>query len=75
MPRAKKILGDRVCIMGNVPMSLLSTGTPDQVKEYCKKLLDSVGTDGGFIMSSAAVLDDAKVENVRAMVDFTREYR
>jgi len=74
MAKAKKILGDRVCIMGNVPMSLLATGSADQVKDYCRTLLNAVGTDGGFIMSSAAVLDDAKVENVRAMVDFTREY-
>ncbi len=74
MAKAKRILGDRVCIMGNVPMSLLATGTPDQVKEYCRTLLNSVGSEGGFIMSSAAVLDDARVENVRALVDFTREY-
>lgn len=75
MARAKRILGDRVCIMGNVPMSLLATGTADRVKDYCRTLLNSVGTDGGFILSSAAVLDDAKVENVRALVDFTREYQ
>lgn len=74
MPRARKILGDRVCIMGNVPMSLLSTGTAPQVRKYCRMLLDTVGKDGGFIMSSAAVLEEAKVENVRALVDFTREY-
>ena len=60
--------------MGDVPMSLLSTGTVDQVKEYCKKLIDTAGKDGGFIMSSAANLDDAKLDNVKALVDFTREY-
>jgi hypothetical protein len=74
MAEARKILGDRVCIMGNVPMSLLATGTANQVKEYCNNLLDSLGSGGGFIMSSAAVLDDAGVENVRAMIDCTREY-
>jgi len=73
MVKAKRILGDRVCIMGNVPMSLLATGTATQVKDYCRTLLDSVGTDGGFIMSSAAVLDDARTENVRALIDFTRD--
>jgi uroporphyrinogen-III decarboxylase len=60
--------------MGNVPMSLLATGTTDQVREYCRTLLDSAGRDGGFIMSSAAVLENARVENVRAMVDFTRDH-
>ncbi len=56
-------------------MSLLATGTVAQVKEYCKKIVDSVGRDGGYIMNSAAVLDDAKFENVRALIDSTRELR
>ncbi len=74
MVKAKAILGRKVCIMGDVPMSLLATGTVDQVKEYCKKLIDTAGRDGGFIMSSAANLDDAKFENAKTLVDFTREY-
>ena len=74
MVKAKEIVGKKACIMGDVPMSLLATGTPDQVKEYCKRLIEVAGKDGGFIMSSAANLDDAKAENARALVDFTREY-
>jgi hypothetical protein len=74
MAKAKAILGRKACIMGDVPMSLLSTGTVDQVKEYCKRLIDTAGKDGGFIMSSAANLDDAKLDNAKALVDFTREY-
>ena len=74
MKKAKEILGGRVCIMGNVPMSLMVSGTPDEVKDYCKKTIDIAGKEGGYIMSAAAVLDDAKPENVRAMVDITREY-
>jgi uroporphyrinogen-III decarboxylase len=72
--KAKEILGDTVCIRGNVPLSILATGTPEQVKEYCKKLIDMVGKDGGFIMDASTGLDDAKPENVRAMFEFTREY-
>lgn len=72
--KAKEILGKTVCIRGNVPLSTLSTGTPDDVKAYCKELIDVVGKDGGFIMDASTVLDDAKPENVRAMIDFTKEY-
>ena len=72
MVKAKAILGGRVCIMGNVPMSLLATGTAAGVEAYCRDLLETVGRDGGYIMSAASVLDDAKFENVRALVDFTR---
>ena len=72
--RAKEILGGQVCIRGNVPLSMMSAGTPDDVKEYCKKLIDVVGRGGGLIMDAAASFDNAKVENVKAMIDFTREY-
>ena len=74
MARAKEVLGDVACIMGNVPASLMVTGTPDQVKEYCKKLIDAAGKGGGFIMSQASSPENLKVENLKAMVDFTREY-
>ena len=71
---AKEILGDRVCLRGNVPVSILATGTPEDVKAYCKKLIDVVGKDGGYIMDSSANFEDARVENVRAMFEFTKEY-
>ena len=72
--KAKEILGDRICIRGNVSASLLCMGTPQEVKDYCKKLIDVVGKRGGFIMDSGITLDEAKPENVKAMFDFTKEY-
>jgi hypothetical protein len=72
--RAKEILKNHMCIRGNVPGSLLTAGTVDDVKDYCKKLIDVVGKDGGLIVSPRAVPDEAKPENLRAMIDFTKEY-
>jgi hypothetical protein len=73
--KAKEILGDRVCIKGNIPSSLLCTGTPNAVKEYCKKLVDVVGKGGGLIIDGdIGIPDEAKTENVRVMTDFVREY-
>jgi uroporphyrinogen-III decarboxylase len=74
MMKAKDILRDRVCIRGNVPISILATGTPDDVRAYCKKLIDHAGKGGGFIMDAAAGVTDAKQENVKALFDFTKEY-
>jgi uroporphyrinogen-III decarboxylase len=74
MFKAKEILGDRVCLRGNVPISMLCLGTPDDVKAYCKKLIDVVGKNGGLIMDSSVGIEDAKVENIKAMIDFTKEY-
>ena len=45
-----------------------------EIKDYARKLIDVVGKDGGFIMSSNTVLDDADPERVKLWIDFTREY-
>jgi hypothetical protein len=74
MARAKKAVGQVACIAGNVPLSLLSTATPDDVKSYCKDLIDVAGKDGGFIFSTGAGMQGAKAENVRAMIEFSKDY-
>jgi len=72
--RAKEILKDHVCIDGNVPSSLLQVGSVEDVKAYCKKLIDVVGKGGGFVMSPRSSTDEVKPVNLKAMIDFTQEY-
>jgi hypothetical protein len=72
--KAKEILGDTVCLAGGPPASLMNSGSPEEVKDYCKKLIDVVGEGGGFLMDPAIPLITAKVENVRALSEFTQEY-
>ncbi|MFC1902037.1 uroporphyrinogen decarboxylase family protein [Chloroflexota bacterium] len=74
MVRVKEVLGGHQCIAGGIMPSLLQTGTVQDVKDQCKKLIDVVGRDGGFIMMTSCETDEAKPENVKAMIDFTREY-
>jgi hypothetical protein len=69
MFRAKKILGDTACIAGNVPASLLCTGTPRAVKEYCLKLIEVCGKGGGFILTGGASIEKGNPENLRAIID------
>jgi uroporphyrinogen-III decarboxylase len=72
---AKKILGDRMCIMGDVTATLFRLGTPKDVEKYCMKLIKEVGEGGGFILSSGcSVPVDAKTENVKAMIDTGKKY-
>jgi hypothetical protein len=68
-------IGHKFCISGGIPNYLLATGTPEEVRDYCKKVIDGVAGDGGYIMDASAIVqNDAKVENIKAMTDFTREY-
>ncbi|WP_321477945.1 uroporphyrinogen decarboxylase family protein [uncultured Paludibaculum sp.] len=72
---AHEKLGSRFCLSGGVPNSLLAFGTPQQVKDHCRLLIDTCAGNGGFIMDASAIMqNDATVENVRAMTDCTRDY-
>ena len=57
-----------------MPVSALQVGTVDDVKKKCKELIDVAGKDGGYIMAPASALDEVKPENLKAMIDFTKEY-
>lgn len=74
MFKAKKILGDNACIAGNVPASLLVTGAPWEVKEYCRKLIEVCGEGGGFILTGGASIDKGNPDNLRAMTEAVMEY-
>jgi len=74
MIKAKKVLGEKYCIQGNVPSSLLVTGTAADTKEYCRKLIEECGKGGGYVLSAGAVPENPKLDNLRAMMQAVKEY-
>ncbi|MDR1798097.1 MAG: hypothetical protein LBR44_11825 [Clostridiales Family XIII bacterium] len=74
MDKAKKILGDNSCIMGNVPAFTLSYGTKQETVDYCKWLIDTCAPGGGYILDTATMVDDAKPENIEAMFETVFTY-
>lgn len=71
--KAKEILDGWLCLKGDVPATLLARGEPEQVAEYCRKLIREIGAQGGFILSSGCEVPlDAKIENVAAMMKAAR---
>jgi uroporphyrinogen-III decarboxylase len=72
---AKEILGGHLCIYGDVPAAMLSLGKPEEVEAYCKRLIDEVGRDGGFILGSGcSVPSDCKPDNFRMMLETARNH-
>ncbi len=65
---AKEILGDHLCIMGDVPASVLYLEDPDTVYEYCARLVRELGPEGFILQSGCDIPANAKLENVQAMV-------
>ncbi|MGD0794982.1 MAG: uroporphyrinogen decarboxylase family protein [Dehalococcoidales bacterium] len=74
MALAKKIVGKTNGIMGNLPISIMATGTPEDVKEGCRKLIETCAPGGGYILSAAASMDKGNVANLHAMMDAAKEY-
>ena len=74
MARAKEVLGDSACIAGNLPVSVLCTGTPQEVKEHCRHLIEVCGKGGGYMLTAAAYMDKGNPDNLRAMMAAAREY-
>jgi uroporphyrinogen-III decarboxylase len=74
MAKAKKILGNVSCIIGNVPTSVVMTGTPEEVKKYCRQLIETCAPGGGYILAGGASISKGKIENLRAMMEAAYEY-
>ena len=74
MVKVKRELGDVMAIAGGMPITLLQAGTPEQVRDMTRRLIDTLGVDGGYMMFASSVLDEADPELVRVWLETTREY-
>jgi len=74
--KAKEVLKDHTCVMGGIPVSLLISGTPKDVEEYLKNLLEKVKPGGGFILASGvgSIPVEVPIENVTAIIDAVEKY-
>lgn len=69
--RVKELVGDKLCLIGNVDLNhLLPFGTPEEVDAEVKKLVSIAGPEG-FVLSTCNIITDAvPVENAKAMYYF-----
>jgi uroporphyrinogen-III decarboxylase len=75
MLKAGEILGGHSCLKGNVPAALTAFGTKDDVLTYCRRLIETLGRRGGFILSSGCSLPaNARSGNVRALFEAAEEW-
>ncbi len=65
-------------IMGGMDTLLLDSGTAGECVDLAKKLIDELGTEGGYIMTQTKLgtfRNDGNPVNVKAVCDFVRDYR
>ncbi|MCL4489123.1 MAG: hypothetical protein M1570_13485 [Chloroflexi bacterium] len=74
MTKFKEVAGDRMAMMGDVPASLLVTGTPEDVFKYVRDLVDLFEGKGLILCPGCDAPINAKPENMQAFVAAGREY-
>ncbi len=74
MADAKRIVGKTCSISGNVPTSVMCTGTAKDVKEYCRKLIETCAPGGGYLLSGGASATETCGDNLKAMMEAALEY-
>ena len=76
LAEVKQVLGDKVCIKGNLdPVRVLLNGTPDTVREAAKACIQAGGAGGGFILSPGCeVPRETPPENLEALIETAKTY-
>ncbi len=72
--KVKEMLGDIMCIQGGFPVSLLTVGSPEEIRTLIKEFCRVVGKDGGFVMATNTAMHECRADLVKVWVDATREY-
>jgi uroporphyrinogen decarboxylase len=75
--KAKEILHGKMCFAGNVdPVNIMLQGTVQNVDDTCRNIIQTAGTDGGFIlMPGCDIPPTVPYENIRKFIQVAREWK
>jgi uroporphyrinogen decarboxylase len=73
----KQKYGDRIVFWGGIDTQhILPHGTPEEVQEETRKMLDLMGVGGGYVLAAVHnIQPDTPPENIMAMLDTAFSYR
>ena len=75
MAEMKREWGDRLSLLGGVDLDLLARGTPEEIREATRSLIESLEPAGGVAIGSGnSVARFVPLANYRAMLGAIREY-
>jgi uroporphyrinogen decarboxylase len=70
----KQRYGDKLCLIGNIDVDLLSRGTVKEIKENVYKNIELAGYNGGYCVGSGnSIPEYVKLENYIAMIETVKE--
>lgn len=74
MVKFKKLVGDRMAMMGDIPASLLAAGTPADVDKYVRDRVELFEGRGLILCPGCDAPINTKPENMRAFVEAGHKY-
>jgi len=75
LAEVKKKFGSRLCLKGNISVLKAVFSTPAEVRDEVKRCIDAAAPGGGFVLCVGdSYGPKANLENIKTMVDTTREY-
>jgi len=70
LDRIGKVMGGRVVLLGNVNPMLIQAGTPAEVREATRRVIEKLAPYGGFIVQDGNnIPPGSPVENINAMME------
>jgi len=73
--KVKETIGDTMCIVGGMPISMLINSAPEQIREYTHKICEGAGKNGGFIFhTSVGELEGCNPDLVQVWIDSVKDY-
>lgn len=73
--QVRRRVGKRLCLIGNISVHLLSTGTPAQIRELVRDRVQRFGHEGAYVVgSSNSVPNYVPFENYLAMLSASAEF-
>lgn len=75
LAEAKRLYGDRICVMGNFDPLVLSFGTVEDARQEALRCLREGMPGGGYVMVTGdEVPADTKLDNLKAMVETVEQH-
>jgi len=76
LPELKHRYGRNLVFCGAIDTHrILPSGTPDDVRREVRRVIDTLGPGGGYMLASVhTIMEEVPPENILAMVDQAAEY-
>lgn len=72
LAKVKELVGDHLCLIGNVDLRVLAKGSSEEVKAEVKRCVNEAAHGGGYIISSSGSMVESTLKNLLTYIRYVR---